>query len=259
METDQQGGCQQNARNPEERQAAHEQFRIVFDRKVFIEKYTEDGFTVGMHDDISVALEEFISRAVAQAKVKYPFDPVLQDNLIKMTLLPVVEYMRNRMWQGVMGGPSGVSLDEINVVLKSADQLPASVLTLICKGNNHKITAIKELRSIRPNLGLAEAKKLVEEAGVKMGTMTVTKGGCFVATACYENYDHPVVMELRHFRDDCLETSTTGRAFVRWYYQWSPVFANIVAKRKILKVFARVLIVTPALTVARFIKKTQKD
>ena len=37
--------------------------------------------------------------------------------------------------------------------------------------------------------------------------------GCFVATACYEDYDHPVVMELRHFRDECLEASSAGRVF----------------------------------------------
>jgi ribosomal protein L7/L12 len=68
--------------------------------------------------------------------------------------------------------------------------LPTNVVELILKGNDHKIAAIKELRSIRAGLGLAEAKKIVEEAGVKLGTMSVTKGGCFVATACYGNYWH---------------------------------------------------------------------
>ena len=81
------------------------------------------------------------------------------------------------------------------------------------------------------------------------------KSGCFVATACYGNYDHPVVMELRHFRDDCLETSTAGRAFVRWYYQWSPAFASFVAKNKILKTLSRVLIVAPAVMIARAVKR----
>jgi tetratricopeptide (TPR) repeat protein len=80
--------------------------------------------------------------------------------------------------------------------------------------------------------------------------------GCFVATACYEDYDHPVVMELRRFRDECLDASMAGQAFVRWYYQWSPTFARLVARSRILKVLARVLIVTPALTVGRVINKT---
>ncbi len=79
--------------------------------------------------------------------------------------------------------------------------------------------------------------------------------GCFVATACYEDYDHPVVMELRHFRDECLEASSAGRVFVRWYYCWSPAFANFVAKIGILKALTRVLIVAPAVIIARFIGK----
>jgi hypothetical protein len=133
--------------------------------------------------------------------------------------------------------------------------LPASVVELIRKGDGHKIAAIKQLRSIRPGLGLAEAKNLVDEAGVKMGTLTVTKSGCFVATACYGNYDHSVVVELRHFRDDCLETSTAGQSLVRWYYQWSPAFASFVVKNRILKSIARVLIIAPVLAVARLIQK----
>jgi hypothetical protein len=80
-------------------------------------------------------------------------------------------------------------------------------------------------------------------------------GKCFVATACYGDYDHPTVIELRRFRDDYLETSSAGRAFVRWYYQWSPAFANLVAKSKILKTVARVLIVNPAVAIARFFTK----
>ncbi len=84
---------------------------------------------------------------------------------------------------------------------------------------------------------------------------TKKKNGCFVATACYGNYDHPVVMELRHFRDDCLETSNAGQTFLKWYYQWSPSFANFIGKNTALKTLARVLIVNPAVTIARFFTK----
>ena len=103
----------------------------------------------------------------------------------------------------------------------------------------------------RSNEYLAEETKKLERR---------TNGGCFIATACYGDYDHPVVVELRHFRDDHLETSAAGRAFVQWYYKWSPTFANLLAINGILKTLAKVLIVTPALTVARIINKnTRKD
>ena len=141
-----------------------------------------------------------------------------------------------------------------------------SVAELIFSGSI--VDAIKKLRSFEPGLGLAEAKAAVERTEVELRAKypqkfmppTVSKkGGCFVATACYGDYDHPIVVELSRFRDDCLVTSTAGRAFVRCYYKWSPPFASIVAKNGILKTLARVLIVTPAVTIARiFTRKLQK-
>ncbi len=86
-----------------------------------------------------------------------------------------------------------------------------------------------------------------------------SKSGCFVATSCYGNYDHPVVMELRNFRDEYLETSTAGRAFLRSYYQWSPTIASFVAKNGILKTLSRVLVVAPAVMIARTVKRNLKS
>ena len=60
------------------------------------------------------------------------------------------------------------------------ENIPPSVMKLIRKGGSHKIAAIKELLSIRPGLGLAEAKKIVEETGAQLGTMSASKSGCFV-------------------------------------------------------------------------------
>lgn len=79
------------------------------------------------------------------------------------------------------------------------------------------------------------------------------KSGCFVATACYGNYDHPIVMELRNFRDDYLEISRAGRLFIQWYYKWSPPFANLIDKSAIFKVLARVLIVAPTRLLAQLL------
>jgi hypothetical protein len=36
------------------------------------------------------------------------------------------------------------------------------------------------------------------------------KPGCFVATAVYGNYEHPVVLNLRYFRDDYLNKKKWG-------------------------------------------------
>jgi hypothetical protein len=81
------------------------------------------------------------------------------------------------------------------------------------------------------------------------------KSGRFVATACYGDYEHPIVMELRQFRDDVLESTIGGRVFVRWYYRCSPPFANFISP--LLKTLARVLIVAPAIAIARSFAKNK--
>ena len=138
------------------------------------------------------------------------------------------------------------------------EDLPPTVLDLIRKGDSYKIAAIKELRTLRPGLGLAEAKKIVEETGLKLGTMTVRKSGCFIATACYGDYNHPVVMELRCFRDAFLEQSSLGNIFIEWYYQWSPPVASYIADCKILQFLTRLLVVTPTLVIVRGISQMRK-
>jgi len=52
------------------------------------------------------------------------------------------------------------------------------------------------------------------------------KSGCYIATACYGDYDHPDVVVLRRFRDDLLLRSLAGRALVATYYTLSPVLAR---------------------------------
>lgn len=58
--------------------------------------------------------------------------------------------------------------------------------------------------------------------------------GCFIATAVYEDYNHPEVMKLREFRDNYLLTNEAGKKFVRVYYKYSPKFADYVKGKKLL-------------------------
>ena len=75
--------------------------------------------------------------------------------------------------------------------------------------------------------------------------------GCFIATACCGTGNHPVVFELQQFRDEHLEVTGIGRAVVRGYYRWSPAVASHIAKNTRLKQLSLLLIVYPALIVAR--------
>lgn len=51
-------------------------------------------------------------------------------------------------------------------------------------------------------------------------------GYCFIATAAYGSYAHPVVKVLRLFRDWVLAPTPPGAAFIRWYYANSPPWAR---------------------------------
>ena len=50
--------------------------------------------------------------------------------------------------------------------------------------------------------------------------------GCYVATAVYGSYNCPEVWTLRRFRDDTLDATWYGRAFVQTYYAISPTLVK---------------------------------
>jgi hypothetical protein len=66
--------------------------------------------------------------------------------------------------------------------------------------------------------------------------------GCFIATAAFENKDHPMVNELRFARDEILMYSKPGRRFVDWYYKNGPKMADFVVDNPSLKMAVRVLL-----------------
>jgi hypothetical protein len=53
---------------------------------------------------------------------------------------------------------------------------------------------------------------------------------CFVATACFENADHPTVATLRAWRDHSLEATAIGRKFSAAYWRIGPYLARGVEK-----------------------------
>ena len=60
-------------------------------------------------------------------------------------------------------------------------------------------------------------------------------GTCFVASAAYDDPNHPDVVFLRHFRDTKLKTNILGRTFIAFYWKLGPVLANPVSRIPILQ------------------------
>jgi len=65
-------------------------------------------------------------------------------------------------------------------------------------------------------------------------------GGCFIATAAYGSLLHPHVKTLRDFRDKYLVSNRFGREFVDLYYKYSPFIADLIAKKKSLRVIFQI-------------------
>ena len=82
------------------------------------------------------------------------------------------------------------------------------------------------------------------------------KGGfCFIATAAYGSYWHPLVGSLRKFRDTVLLQSELGRDFVSFYYSWSPAMAEVIDDTPWLRFFFKVAL-APVAVAAWFVVDT---
>ena len=89
-----------------------------------------------------------------------------------------------------------------------------------------RLEAIKHCKTQR-KWDLRSSKHYVDNLATDNG-FPKPKEGCFIATACYGDYDAPEVLVLRKYRDHHLSDSIAGRSFIRIYYLISPFFAKLI-------------------------------
>lgn len=75
-----------------------------------------------------------------------------------------------------------------------------------------------------------EAKNQEARREAKRRQEAEQKSGCYIATAVYGSYDCPEVWTLRRFRDNTLDRTWYGRAFIRAYYAVSPALVRWFGK-----------------------------
>ena len=125
--------------------------------------------------------------------------------------------------------------------------------------------ALKELRhlevpiktTIAQNLtGIRKVKNQLDEVKTaKRLNSGNDNSGCFIATATLDSYDHPLVLELREFRDEWILTKRWGIDFVKWYYYYGGIAAKFIEDKKVLKRISFLFIILPLLFLARVVKK----
>jgi hypothetical protein len=82
------------------------------------------------------------------------------------------------------------------------------------------------------------------ETDFSVATSTAA-GGCFVATAAFGSPLARQVLWLRAFRDRVLLPGRVGRAFVIWYYGWSPPAAAWLSRHSFVRKLTRAALWTP--------------
>jgi PKD repeat protein len=83
---------------------------------------------------------------------------------------------------------------------------------------------------------------LISGFGGSSSSSSSTASYCFIATAAYGTPMAADVMALRHFRDEYLLSSGTGRAFVENYYRYSPPIAHFIGDKPILRGIVRAML-----------------
>lgn len=119
-------------------------------------------------------------------------------------------------------GKSDYTHSPINPALQDARLFLAYVDAMFAFGNERQQQRHNKMRAIIQE-GLAQGDAL-EHMQQK------PKGPCFVATAVYQDADHPQVNALRRWRDGTLRRSVAGRLFIRWYYRVGPALARGVER-----------------------------
>jgi len=72
---------------------------------------------------------------------------------------------------------------------------------------------------------------------------------CFVATACYGDFNSKEVLALRQFRDEKLRKTFLGKWFIKFYYVISPYCASQISKSEVLKTSIRRCFLNPVVNI----------
>ena len=118
-------------------------------------------------------------------------------------------------------------------------------------GTNNDFNLSTDIDSWNNSLQAKYTKEYEERAAKNKSE---SKGGCFIATAAMGDYNHPVVMDLRIFRDNWLLKRNWGVKFTSWYYTHGPKAASIINKSLFLRRLTFIIVVKPLQIITKKLK-----
>lgn len=80
-------------------------------------------------------------------------------------------------------------------------------------------------------------------------------GPCFIATATMGDFNDPVVIDLRNFRDEWILKKSWGKDFVVWYYHYGEIAARKIDKNLFLKKTSYFFIIKPLHFISQLLTK----
>ena len=158
------------------------------------------------------------------------------------------------------------NLNENNNSIKNLSELDKEILKHLEKGEIVEAVGLKKYSSnlnasgslwyvidLAQNNGVAKTtiERLLEDDLAEFCRSEDKGGWCFIATACYGDYESAEVKEFREFRDNVLMKRRLGRVFVFIYYTVSPPIAKLISKSEYSKKIIRDFILAPILHLIR--------
>ncbi|MFZ4856113.1 MAG: CFI-box-CTERM domain-containing protein [Desulfuromonadaceae bacterium] len=143
--------------------------------------------------------------------------------------------------------------EEYDLYIKLSSSVASNALAM-CIDYANRTHDMTKVMSVMRLIGELEMEASVKQRynqnfQVMMGNMASSSkpasssgGGCYVATMVYGSYDAPQVVILRKYRDTVLSNYPIGRAFIKFYYKYSPLFVERFKNHKTIHKIAKSLL-----------------
>jgi hypothetical protein len=215
-------------------------------------------FSINLSDEFSKSIiNELINFYRTNGKNSRPFEedvlklddiiliiPILSRNItLSENFIMTILDVSSEYWKKRLKREAHFMRDELP---SSDDFKKGEILIQSLIESNPKLNFNQLLIPFKENCNIISNElKTLKSNETKDSKKSQNEKSCFIATAAMGAYDHPVVLDLRLFRDNWLLKRQWGIDFTNWYYTNGPKAAKLIEKSKFLRKITFVFIVKP--------------